>query len=336
MSKYQWLLHQIPEIDPTANYWFFRTDGGSLYGTFIKTGSIALGYPEIRDTMVQPINPNDKNAVEKFKQHLTRFITHKQGASFAAHQLITFYHRMKPGDFVVIPSSGTSNLTIGTIRSQPYNEPLQIREEDSMEFFKRRRVQWLKSVKRHEVNPNLFRILNTHQTIVNANAFAQWIDPILYDLFKKGENYHYSLTIKKREDINARALFESCVDLFKIVDEFCTREGLNEDASDISTRINLNSPGKVELMTKAARYISFVSLVVILLNGGNLELKTKEIGVDLKIESKGLIEKLNHFLNDRSRRELRGTLEKKLAELKVENSQQIEGLLAAIEEHDEK
>lgn len=316
----------IPQISADARYWFVRTDGGALYAPFVASQSIAIGHAKISLKQV----PADAtvDSIKSLKTLVAKLYPEKKHAGVSASQLITFQRVMKPGDYVLIPSAATARITIGMLaKKAPFEAPLSYDGKDYPEFTKRRSVQWLKSVKRSELNPNILKILNTHQTIVEASDYAAWIDPLLFDIFRKGDTYHYSIGVKQKEHINARVLFPACLELFELVDQFAAQEDFNQDASDIDTRINLNSPGKIELITKASRFICAAAILVILLNGGGLEFKSEHLTIDFNVHSDGVIKKMNDFLNDRSRRGLRDSVVQKIATLQIENPEQIKTLL---------
>lgn len=320
------IVAAIPQISTDARYWFVRTDGGSLYAPFIASQTIAIGYPKIGLALV----PADLTAegIKTLKTLVAKLYPEKKHAGVSASQLLTFQRVMKPGDYVLVPSAGTSRITIGMLtKKPPFEAPLKYDGKDYPEFTKRRSVNWIKTVRRSDLNPNILKILNTHQTIVEASDYAAWIDPLLFDIFRKGDTYHYSLDVRKKEHINARVLFPACLEMFKLVDEFAAQEHFHQDASDIDTKINLNSPGKIELITKASRFICAAALLVILLNGGGFEMKSDWLKLDVNIHSDGIIKKFNDFLNDRSRRGLRDSLTEKIAALQIQNPEQLQALL---------
>ena len=154
---------------------------------------------------------------------------------------------------------------------------------------------------------------------------------MLYDFYKKGSEYHYSLRIGKRQHINGRILFESCLQLFEIGDSFAAREHLSANSSDIDVKINLNSPGDIELIASSVKILGIIALSVVMLNGGGLRFRAERLGLDLNISTDGFLKKLNDFLNDRSNRRIKESLNEKLLDLNVKDSSQIESMIKTID-----
>jgi hypothetical protein len=237
---------------------------------------------------------------------------------------------MKRGDIVVVPSTSTQRLGIGFVEDdKAYEEVLAFEETKFPEFSKRRKVHWLRGVDRWDINPNLINLLLNHQTIVDASAYAEWIDSLLYDLFKKGELYHFVVRVQTKEDIKAQALFRACIDLFDLGEEFAKGEDQAVDFQDINTRINLNSPGNVELWTSGFQTVLVIALLVVLINGGGVEFSWNKGTHKFGLKTEGILKRLTEWLNERTRRKTVEEVRKKLASLDVKDPQMILELLKA-------
>jgi len=55
--------------------------------------------------------------------------------------------------------------------------------------------------------------------------------------------------------IDARELFQACIDLFKLTDDFTSEYGIPGTGEKMETRINLNSPGEIELISHRVEYM---------------------------------------------------------------------------------
>jgi restriction system protein len=186
--------------------------------------------------------------------------------------------------------------------------------------------------RRDEFNAKVWRILITHQTIVDATAYAQWIDQLLFDFFKKGDQFHYVVRIKEEESISARLLFKACLELLELGDEYAAARDIDANGDQVDVRINLESPGTVELIAhtaQTAQILGIIALAIICLNGGGLKLNIAKLGINLDIHTDGLIKKINDFLNSSKNRAVRDSLRSKIDRLKVEDSEQITKLLDA-------
>src|ERR1700733_11516751 len=111
-------LSHCPTVSKEASYWFFRTEGGSLFEPFITTQTIAIGYPYIRLKTLTGLVMNRESKTVLTKQ-IKIEDANEERPGLAARQLLVFTHVMKEGDYVVIPSPGSHELAIGRITSKP-------------------------------------------------------------------------------------------------------------------------------------------------------------------------------------------------------------------------
>jgi hypothetical protein len=327
-------LSCCPSIAEDARYWFFRTQGGMLFEPFITSQSIAIGYPSINLKTLLGC-ALDSQSRKSLTRQIQKADATEQRPGLAAGQLLTFTHLMKEGDYVIIPSWGSRQLAIGQIVNKlPFQDRLTFDGKDITGFDKKRKVKWLtRRIPRDTVNPNLYRMLFAHQTITDVTEWAQWIDILLFDFFKKGNNYHYNLEVNRADGINARDLFQACVDLLKLADDFTAEIGIDQDSGAMDTRINLNSPGDIELITSAAKYIFVIAAIVVGINGGGIKFNLKKAGLSCNVSTDGLIKTINKFLSDRKNRQLADSLKDKLNNLQVDSPADVVKILDHINKH---
>jgi hypothetical protein len=288
-----------------------------------------MGYSLISGKEVRAADVTvNKDALKKI---IKKHYPNKKSPGIGAYQLHAFFNEMKIGDYILIPAWGTNKITVGQISSDPFKEVLKAADKEYSEFNNRRQVKWVSSHSRNDISPKVWRIFNTHQTIVNATEYAEWIDPLIFDLFKKNGVYHFLLKIRRENDINARILFMACLELFELVDDFAKKNDFNENADGIDTKINLNSPGKIEFAARAAKVIAVLSITVLLINGGGIDAKIPKLGIDFDMHTDGIIKQVSDFLNDRSNRNLKASLVAKIANLKIEDSAQVSELIRSID-----
>lgn len=301
-----------------------------LFEPFITTQSIAIGYPSVSLKTLQNLSLDDRHK-KALSHQIRKADSSEKRPGLGASQLLSFVHLMKEGDYVIIPSWGSRQLAIGKIANKPaFEDPLVFDGKPITGFDKKRSVKWLKRISREKVNANLFRMLFAHQTITDVTSWAQWIDILLFDFFKKGNNYHYILEVNQVDGIKARDLFQACVDLLHLADDFSAEIGVDEDSGAMDTRINLNSPGDIELITSAAKYIFVIAALVVGINGGGLKFKSQTLDINLDISTDGLIKKINQFLNDKKNRQLSDSLREKLNNLQVDSPADVVKILDQI------
>ena len=124
--------------------------------------------------------------------------------------------------------------------------------------------------------------------------------------------------MQTEDHLNARNLYGACLDLLQEVDAVAKAKKLSADTSDVETRANLNSAGDIEFWSHVPTVICLLSVIVLAINGGGLEIKDW----DLKLSTPGLLKAISDFLNDQSRRRTTDELRKKLEKLNIKDSEQ--------------
>lgn len=323
------LTKHIPEIGTQTRYWFVRTEGGSLFQAFIGSGSIATGYSKITLSDIDDLG--QENIGEKTKALVKAKYPEKKSPGFAASQILCIARHIQKGDYVLIPSSGTERIAIGQVTdSKPFEETLKSGDQEFPDFCMRRRVSWIAQYPRLEIHPQVWRILQTHQAIVNATEFAPWIDPLIFDLYKKGDEYYFSARIQKQNHINGQTLFRACLGLFDATDDFAEQEGIDSDSSKVDVKINLNSPGRIQFIAKQASTIGIIALLIVLLNGGALVIKSETLKINVDLNSPGIVKAVSDYLNASEKRKMMSALTDKINALQISDSQQIEALIDSI------
>lgn len=323
-----------PLLSVDANYWLVRTNSGQLYKPFREYGLVAIGYPAIDTAELQKAVAGDSsNAFDAIRAIAEKKYPEHNRPGFIASQLKRFAVDLKEGDFVLIPASSSAVFSIGQVISTSIEDKLLFDGDSPIpDFRKTRRVKWYCESRRWDVNPHLFGLFNTQQTLSDANAYATWIDSILYDFYAKGGEYHLVLDIRSENKLNARALFRSFLELLDVADQLCMDFGVQEDTNDVETRINLSSPGKLELIAKTAVPIFLVGAIIIAINGGSAKIKVGRLGLDSELTTRGIVENVNRFLNSQQDRELKQHLVEQLDSLVISSPEQVARILQQINE----
>lgn len=330
MNIIEAIVAKCPVIPANSNYWFVRTDGGALYEAFIASRTIAVNYSKISLQAIKKL-PN-VNKVDALKALIVQRYPEIKNPGFAANQVLRFCDSIKRGDFILSPAAGTSKVALGiVVDDEAFEEEFVVEDKTYPDFKLRRRVNWIKSVHRADINPKLFGILYTHQAIVFANGYAKWIDPLFYEFFRKGDDVHFIMDISKHGGINAQTLFGACSELLALVDEVAEKEDLPQNSSAVDARVNLNSPGTIEFIAAhPATAVAILALAIVFINGGGLKIKFK--GFDLHLGGDGIVKRISGFLNDKTDRATKRTLTEKLRALEVRKPEDVIAILKAIDE----
>jgi hypothetical protein len=329
------IIEKCPFITEEANYWLVRTDAGSLFSPFLDNDVISIGYPKItKDKIYECVSTSPEKTIQNLKILAAGLYPDHERPGLIASQIYRFTFEIKKGDYVLIPDLNTDKLAIGIVDGETLSEDklYMLRGDESTlipEFNKLKKIKWMKTVVKRHINPNVYKLFSCHQTIANANDYSRWVDSMLYDFYRKGDEYHIVLDIPK-PNIPAITLFECYRDLFKLVEKYCKENQIQESLLDISVSINLNSPGKVEFLGRIALGIFIAGAFVVCINGGNFKLKVEKAGLDAEISTPGIIKNINDFLNSGSDRQLKKGLFEKVNALEIKNPEDLTTLINEI------
>ena len=110
----------------------------------------------------------------------------EEKSTYVARQINTFVSLMKKDDIVLILNEKSKIISFGIIKDDVVYEHVHdtfksIIEEgataDNQHTLKKRRsVRWIKHVDRIKLGSNLYRIIYSHSTIVNAKDYGLFMD----------------------------------------------------------------------------------------------------------------------------------------------------------------
>ena len=312
-------ISKVPIVDEQINYWLIRTSAGKYYDLFFNNNRIAIGEDYIDPEKVLNF---PKKREEFFKSILPVIEEKTEGErpSLTANQFYRLYHEIKKGDIILIPSASSTYLKIGKI-DDDIPSKFFFKDENgeiACPHIHTRNVRWITQAHRGEFNPSIVSLFFSHQAIVDANPYSDYINGIIYDFFIQDNTGHLILNVKAPDKIKARTLFYLFYQLLDLTEDFFDTNSNIIFQNDIDIRINLNSPGKVELISKNLKKLSLIGIVVVLVSGGSFKLGNLEIGTD------GLLKPILAYINEQDERKVRVELIKDaLEELNVKEPQEI-------------
>lgn len=232
----------IPVVTNDRRYWLVRTDSGKLWEQFIGEEFVAINWNEFSDTSILNECKNSKDKESEIKIAIQQIYKVEQGGRIL-NQINRFVFDMKIGDIVMIPSENSEIISFGEIISDVYSYEVTDEDIDNerCEFIKRRDIKWLKNVNKGKLDPLLFKMLQAHQAISNADNYAHEIDRTLELLYVKNDKCYLTLMVTATGDIKGKDLFA----LQKLV-----YDSLNINSDSLSIKINVQSPGPIEFITE--------------------------------------------------------------------------------------
>lgn len=308
----QELLNKLPKVQTNRNYWFFRTNGGSFYESFIRGNFVAIGYNFITLEDLSKSNTYDATGLEILTENIRNKHPEETRAKYSAHQLLKFNYDIKKNDIVLIPSNSSQEITFGEIQETPaFNE---FDGKFDCPYVKRKKVKWLKSVNRESLDPNLYKLMFSHHTISEANLYVEQIDKEINSFFVKGEKAHLVLGVQTLNPIKAKDLFELGTLSLELFDDFIKEESLDIESENFNVKLNVQSPGFIEISGEAIAGIVILGVMIVGIAGGGFEFSYKD-SVKSKIKTDGLIEKIRKFVTTKSN----NNVKKKLLEKHIKN-----------------
>lgn len=267
------ILLKVDRVNTESNYWFVRTDYGTLFEEFYQKNFIAIGWDYL--TLFEIRNSNE-DVIKKKMAYSEEVDINTFGGkvkiSGAYNKIMTFIS-LKKDDIVVIPSKNSESLAFGRVVDDKAYE-----ESSENEFKKRRKVEWYELKDMDDLNPIFYQVKSNQHTISNINHFAPHIDRVIGNLFTKGDNTHYVLKIDKTDDVNFDEL-QVLMDNIKVLMLNINQEfGFKENTNEFYVKINLQSKGALELI-KSGKSLAVLAYLIFLTSCNNLD---TELEPDIK------------------------------------------------------
>lgn len=301
----------VPILNDDRNYWLVRTNGGVYFNDFHLNHYIAIGWDEIRDTNLM-VEKNRDDLIEKLKRECKdnendeHEDKKKISYSLIATQLIRFCSEMKKGDIVIIPSENSKYIALGEIQDEEiYIEKLDLEELEKTEcpYIKRRKVKWIMHQKKEEVDIYLYRLMNSHHAITNANEYSDFIDRTLYPFYIKENRAHFTLKVNQTKNIPAIDMVTFISDTLSIIDEFNKENENPLDKESVDLRINVNSPGPIELFGNI-NTILVLGIFLVGIGGGGFKFKKTTETTEGEFKTEGIVEKIIKFMDHRHKNKM--------------------------------
>lgn len=256
------LLENFKTIESEKGYWFVRTDRGENFQAFSDFSFIGIGWNYITN---RDLNDNLNNGVdikEKIARHEgldLRASADKRKATSIYNKLIHFKN-LRNGDLIVIPDEGSNILGFGTIADDTIFEDPNDRRCDHI---KRRRIVWNKFVNFSELDPIYYAIIKTRHAISNIKPYQSYIDKTVDNIFIKDNSFHYVIDVNKRDDINVNSLLKLMNSINNIADIIEEKSNLHDTDNERTVKLNLQSPGKIELIFKNRKILAIVAVLLL-------------------------------------------------------------------------
>ncbi|WP_285055335.1 hypothetical protein [Pedobacter ginsengisoli] len=302
------LINDLPHIDSEKKYWLIRTQSGNYYEDFRDNNFIAIKPSRISRIQIKQFEKKaggDKlQILESIKDSVANemmaddaFIEdNSRQVSLKSNQIHKFLYDITKGDIVIIPSSNSEMISIGEVVEN--NLALFNDEEFSKikcDYELKKKVKWRTHISRNSLDPNLYKLFVTHQTLSNVGKYAQIIERSLNDLYVMQGMSHIILDVRKETGIPAKDLFGLGYDLLQLLDEYANYANVEVNTESLEVEVNLNSPGKLDFKSGIKKTTILMGLILLVAGGGY---EDKE-GRSLKTEGlPGILKSISEFLKN--------------------------------------
>lgn len=292
----------LNKIDSERNYWLVRSRGGQYFDEFYFENFIAIGWNRASD-----IKAIEQGKID-LKTEIGEHYPNEKRPGYVANQIIRFVNEMKSGDIVLTPNKDSKFVAFGEIiEDDAYIEDIDdailleeqcelsgadlVEENEELQcpYIKRRRVRWIKTIKRSKLDPYLFKLLYSHNTISDASEYASYIDRSLHSFFVKNGEFHIIYEVNKKDDVAAIDLIKGINTIISSIDVFNNVAGSNYDKHKIDIKINVQSPGPIEFITYCAGAALILGTLSMFLFGGNFEFLFTKDEKKMRIDNLGLL-----------------------------------------------
>jgi hypothetical protein len=106
------------------------------------------------------------------------------------------------------------------------------KEDLNREFNKGVKIKWLEELKQGRYNNGILPIFYIRGIISDINKYVDFINPYIFDIYKKDETYQYAMKLGKKNDINTKDLFSSMLELLDVVEEFSKENNIKIDTNN--------------------------------------------------------------------------------------------------------
>lgn len=235
----------IPMIYSKHKVWFFRTKAGKFYNDFLHNNFIALGWDLIDPKLIT----DTKKSKDNKKAQIELLYPDEKRPGLILGQMEVFYNEMKTGDYIVIPSEGSKEITIGKI-GDLLEEVFRASAEEEYpicSFLHKRRVEWIKTVDSWQ-DVYLFKALRAQQTISDITAEGKLVLRNLYPIYISGEFIHLTLQKSSDEEMNLACNVDLLHSILSIADKTASMYGKQSFRNEMSLKTAVGSPGFFEII----------------------------------------------------------------------------------------
>lgn len=321
-------LLKIPSLSSTRKYWTVRSNSGIFYEDFVLHDYIAIAWDYVTINILftqqedvirrliassEKINPSTEDDEDDEDSEGGES---KSKVTTILNKLYRFTKEINIGDVVLVPSKASEHISIGIIESNVY-EDSQYAQQYLLEnqdteitpcpYYKRRKVKWIKTLSKSTMDIYFLKAFSSQHALSCMDEYAPFIDRAIYPIYQKGSETHTTIHAGHPNGLTLKELAEFTNCLISSIDDISEQCSIEIPDEDIHVKLNIHSPGLIELIGYGLGAGVAISLILFtinhLINGGTFKIALKKdtlnnLDFSIESESKGIREQ------DRSDKEL--------------------------------
>jgi hypothetical protein len=292
------LIEQVIHLRNDKKYYRIRTDYGDNFQTFYDNGFVAIGYNYLGN---QRLLENDQLITRQLiavNENLSEDSTSDKKKISRIYNMVQDFKDLRLGDVVIIPSQDSNRIAFGEIVD---NEIFQTTEgTNNCNYIKRRRVRWFKLVHWTELDPKMAALKARGDVINDVSELSEEIDIVMRNLFVKNNLSHFVIDIQTEDPISLVNLIDLLEGIRNLSNLIIERYNLEENIEDITIKLNLQSPGKTELIKLGIALLVIAAMITVSSCGENesgLELAQVNETLELNNEFRNELDSIIHSYN---------------------------------------
>lgn len=303
-------LLNIPIVSNDIHYWIIRTNGGEYYEDFVLHEYISISWDYVSlNTLYNKTDEEIKRLIEVYEKISSSTEidddegdgTSKGKITAILNKINRFVFEIDKDDIILIPSKNSDRITIAKVIGDVYETEnyveTYLKENPDTEltpcpYRKRRKIKSLKTITKNEMDIYLAKGFNSQHALSNMDEYAPFIDRTIYGIYSKGDDLHTTIHAGHPNGLTLKELVNLSSYIEKAACTLAEQCEIPFDSSQIEVKLNIHSPGLIELIGALSGGGIILSLLMFalnnLLNGGklNISFKKEESGkLDFSINS---------------------------------------------------
>ena len=291
-------LLKIPSVPENIHYWIIRTNGGDYYEDFTLHEYISISWDYVSLSILYTKDDDEiKRLIEVYEKMSTTPEdsddesdgTTKGKITAILNKINRFVFEIDKGDIILIPSKNSDRIAIAEVIGDVYETENYVEsylqanpttEIVPCPYRKRRKIKILKTITKGQMDIYLAKGFNSQHALSSMDEYASYINRTIYGIYSKGNELHTTLHAGHPNGLTLKELVELSTKLEETASSIAQQCEIPFDSSQVEVKLNIHSPGLIELIGSLSGAGIVLSLLMFtvnnLINGGKLNISYKK------------------------------------------------------------